>query len=77
MIREPVVCLHQKRKKSSLSSFLPALQRERCARAGICFVVYRDLFIECTGFSFHDFADSLSRLAQRKGCKNDEVSKQG
>ncbi len=23
----------------------------------------------CTGFSFHDFADSLSRRAQRTGCK--------
>ncbi len=68
MIREPIGYLHQKR-KTSLSSFLPTLQGEQCARAGICFVVYRDLFIACTGFSFHDFADSLSRLAQRTGSK--------
>ena len=27
------------------------------------------LFFKYTGFSFHDFADSLSRLAQRTGGK--------
>ena len=56
---------HQKRKKPSLSSFLPALQGERCARAAplgflrknlLC--VEREPFLEYTGFSFHDFADS-------------------
>ncbi len=58
-----------KTKKTSLSSFLPALQGERCVRAGICCVVERKPFFECTGFSFHDFTDSLSRLAQRTGGK--------
>ena len=68
-IEEPVGYPHQKRKKTSLSSFLPALQGERCARAGICCVVERESSFECTGFSFHDFADSLSRLAQRTSRK--------
>ena len=64
-----------KTKKTSLSSFLPALQGERCMRAGICYVLEREPFFECTGFSFHDFTDSLSRLAQRTGGKNDDGRK--
>ena len=73
-IEEPVGYSHQKRKKTSLSSFLPGLQGERCARAGICCFVEGEPFFECTGFVFHDFADSLSRLAQRTG-GNDEGRK--
>ena len=47
-----------KTKKPSLSSFLLALQGERCAGAGICCVVEGEPPFKCTGFSFHDFADS-------------------
>ncbi len=36
---EPILI---KNEKPSLSSFLPALQGERCARAGICGVVERE-----------------------------------
>ena len=47
-----------KTKKTSLSSFLPGLQGERCGKAVICCVVEGESFFKCTGFSFHDFADS-------------------
>ena len=60
---------HQKRKRPSLSSFQPALQGERCARAGTCCVVEGEPFFKCTGFPFHDFTGSLSHLDQRTGCK--------
>ncbi len=39
-----------------------------------------NLFLECTGFSFHDFTDSLSRLAQRtsrKGMTREDVLRYG
>ncbi|MCG8388711.1 MAG: hypothetical protein MJA30_24380, partial [Cytophagales bacterium] len=51
-IKELVGYPHQKRKRPSLSSFLPALQGERCVRAGICCVVEREPFLSVLGFRF-------------------------
>ena len=53
MIREPVKYTSSKTKKPSLSSFLLALPGERCARAGICWVVEREpFFLNVLGFRF-------------------------